>query len=30
MAYAYASAHGLRQRIVAPARLDAARAPIAA
>jgi lipoate-protein ligase B len=30
VAYAYAQAHGLRQRIVAPARLDAARAPIAA
>jgi len=30
VAYAYAGAHGMRQRIVAPPRLGAARAPIAA
>ena len=30
MAYAYASAHGMRQRIVSPARLDIVRAPVAA
>jgi lipoyl(octanoyl) transferase len=30
MAYAFAEAHGLRQRIVAPARLEPARAPVAA
>jgi lipoyl(octanoyl) transferase len=30
VAYAFAQAHGLRQRIVAPARLEPARAPVAA
>jgi len=30
MAHAYASAHGMRQRIVSPARLDIVRAPVAA
>ena len=30
VAYAFARAHGLRQRIVTPARLEAARAPVAA
>ncbi len=30
MAYAFARAHGRRQRIVAPARLDVTRAPVAA
>ena len=29
-AYAFAQAHGMRQRIVAPRRLDVARAPVAA
>jgi lipoate-protein ligase B len=30
VAYAFARAHGMRQRIVTPARLDAARTPVAA
>ena len=30
VAYAYAQAHGMRQRIVTPRRLAAPRAPVAA